>query len=190
MIVCLQVGYDRNITDIIGDWKLAGLAAKSALSPGLSETLQQKGTLVSSTCDKNFHIIYIHSQEAEINEYVRQPLEQGFQGWDWWSKSTVSWVFWCFLLLSWLLIILWITGNAPPPVSRHVLLCHVSILRCVQRSLADIHIYIYYIFIYIYKLYTVHVVLQGCLGIDNQDWKHYRIRMHGCILYMWPLMGR
>lgn len=91
--VCLQVGYDRNITDIIGDWKLAGLAAKSALSPGLSETLQQKGTLVSSTCDKNFHIIYIHSQEAEINEYVRQPLEQGFQGWDWWSKSTVSWVF-------------------------------------------------------------------------------------------------
>ena len=97
-----------------------------------------------------------------------------------------------FLLLSWLLIILWITGNAPPPVSRHVLLCHVSILRCVQRSLADIHIYIYiyYIYIYIYKLYTVHVVLQGCLGIDNQDWKHYRIRMHGCILYMWPLMGR
>ena len=82
-----------------------------------------------------------------------------------------------FLLLSWLLIILWITGNAPPPVSRHVLLCHVSILRCVQRSLADIHIYIYYIFIYINSI----LYMLFCKGVSVLTTKTENTIELGCM---------
>ena len=125
----------------------------------------------------------IHSQEAEINEYVRQPLEQGFQGWDWLSKSAVSWGFcyyYCWLFCG-------LQGTQPPRFNTCFALSCFHIEMCAEISSWYIYIFIY---LFIYTLYTVHVVLQGCLIIDDQDWKHNRIRMHGCILYMWPLMGR